>query len=243
MTAALNTKAFWIWENSSSDILCASKEFDISRNPVSARLVSVADDTYMLYINGKAVQSGAYWIQYQETDLLPYLKKGQNVIAVYATNQGGAAGFLADLELTFADGSKERIISDKSWMSSGEVPAGACDVAVADGWTGNIVLKTIEGVGKGFGKMLKGMLMKNILTKLSALVLKDGIRGFKDKMDSTKRGVAPLLGIAKPVIKAHGNSNALAFRNAVEQAKIFVETDINGTISAEIAKMKEEKAE
>jgi hypothetical protein len=125
MTAALNTKAFWIWENSSSDILCASKEFDISRNPVSARLVSVADDTYMLYINGKAVQSGAYWIQYQETDLLPYLKKGQNVIAVYATNQGGAAGFLADLELTFADGSKERIISDKSWMSSGEVPAGA----------------------------------------------------------------------------------------------------------------------
>ena len=124
-----------------------------------------------------------------------------------------------------------------------DVPAGACDVAVADGWTGNIVLKTIEGLGKGFGKMLKGMLMKNILTKISALILKDGIQGFKDKMDSTKRGGAPLLGIAKPVIKAHGNSNAFAFKNAINQAKIFVETDINGTISAEIAKMKEEKAE
>ncbi len=124
-----------------------------------------------------------------------------------------------------------------------EVPAGACDVAVADGWTGNIVLKTIEGLGKGFGKMLKGMLMKNALTKISALILKDGIRNFKDKMDSTKRGGAPLLGIAKPVIKAHGNSNPVAFKNAINQAKIFVETDINGTISSAIAKMKEEKAE
>ena len=134
--------------------------------------------------------------------------------------------------------------ADYNFIGNVEVrdgPAGACDVAVADGWTGNIVLKTIEGLGKGFGKMLKGMFMKNILTKISALLLKDGIQGFKNKMDSTKRGGAPLLGIAKPVIKAHGNSNPLAFRNAIEQAKIFVETDINGTISAALAKMKEEE--
>ena len=124
-----------------------------------------------------------------------------------------------------------------------DVPAGACDVAVADGWTGNIVLKTIEGLGKGFGKMLKGMLMKNIFTKMSAAFLKDGIRSFKMKMDSTTRGGAPLLGIAKPVIKAHGNSNPVAFKNAIKQAAIFVETDINGTISAALEKMKEEKAE
>ncbi|MBQ3531842.1 MAG: phosphate acyltransferase PlsX [Oscillospiraceae bacterium] len=122
-----------------------------------------------------------------------------------------------------------------------DVPAGACDVAVADGWTGNIVLKTIEGLGKGFGKMLKGMLMKNFFTKMSSVFLKDGIREFKGKMDSAKRGGAPLLGIAKPVIKAHGNSNPVAFKNAINQAKIFVETDINGTISAAIAKAKEEK--
>lgn len=122
-----------------------------------------------------------------------------------------------------------------------DVPAGACDVAVADGWTGNIVLKTIEGLGKGFGKMLKGMFKKNLLTILAAALVKNGIDGFKNKMDSTKRGGAPLLGIAKPVIKAHGNSNPFAFRNAIEQAKIFVETDINGTISAALAKMKEEE--
>lgn len=122
-----------------------------------------------------------------------------------------------------------------------DVPAGCCDVAVADGWTGNIVLKTIEGLGKGFGKMLKAMLMKNALTKICAVILKDGIRGFKAKMDSTARGGAPLLGIAKPVIKAHGNSNPVAFKNAIKQAKIFVETDINGTISAALSKLKEEK--
>ena len=79
--------------------------------------------------------------------------------------------------------------------------------------------------------------------QISALFLKDGIKGFKAKMDSTTRGGAPLLGIAKPVIKAHGNSNPVAFKNAIKQAKIFVETDINGTISSAIAKMKEDKAE
>ncbi len=123
-----------------------------------------------------------------------------------------------------------------------DVPKGCCDVAVADGWTGNIVLKTIEGVGKGFGKMLKAMLKKNFFTKLSALFLKDGIKNFKSKMDSSAKGGAPLLGIAKPVIKAHGNSDAVAFKNAIKQAKIFVESDINGTISAAIAKIKEEQA-
>lgn len=124
-----------------------------------------------------------------------------------------------------------------------DVPNGICDVAVADGWTGNVVLKLIEGLGKSFGKMLKAMLMKNFLTKISAVLLKDGIKNFKSKVDASTRGGAPLLGIAKPVIKAHGNSNPVAFKNAILQAKIFVETDVNGTISAALAKMKEESAE
>jgi hypothetical protein len=124
MTTALKTNAFWIWGNTASDLFCASRIVDISAPLASARLLSAADDTYMLYVNGKAVQTGAYWVQYQETNLLPHLKKGKNVIAVYATNQGGAAGFLADLELVFKNGKKEHITSDKSWMTSGEVPAG-----------------------------------------------------------------------------------------------------------------------
>ena len=123
MTTALNTKAFWIWGNTASDLFCATRTIDIPALPASARLISAADDTYMLYVNGKAVQSGAYWVQYQETNLLPYLKKGKNVIAVYATNQGGAAGFLADLELVGKDGKKEHIYSNRSWKTAGDIPA------------------------------------------------------------------------------------------------------------------------
>ncbi len=123
-----------------------------------------------------------------------------------------------------------------------DVPSGAfCDVAVADGWTGNVVLKMIEGLGHAFGKMVKGMFLKNIFTKLSALSLKSGLAEFKHKLDYTERGGAPLLGIARPVIKAHGSSNPEAFKNAIKQAKIFVETDVNGTISTAIKRLKEEK--
>lgn len=120
------------------------------------------------------------------------------------------------------------------------IPDGGADVVVADGWSGNIVLKLTEGLGTGFAKMVKGMFMKNIFTKLSALSLKGGISDFKAKMDYTKRGGAPLLGIAKPVIKAHGSSNAEAFMNAIRQAKAFFDNRIIETIEENISDMKEE---
>ncbi len=118
-----------------------------------------------------------------------------------------------------------------------ELPFGGCDVAVADGWTGNIVLKLTEGLGSGFGKMFKAMLMKNVFTKFAALFLKSGLRDFKKKLDYTEAGGAPLLGIARPVIKAHGSSNATAFKNAVRQAKAFVEGDVNGAIAKGLEEM------
>ena len=79
--------------------------------------------------------------------------------------------------------------------------------------------------------------------ELASHCMEDIDKNFKNKVDSSTRGGAPLLGIAKPVIKAHGNSNPVAFKNAIDQARIFVETDVNGTISAALAKMKEEAAE
>jgi glycerol-3-phosphate acyltransferase PlsX len=120
---------------------------------------------------------------------------------------------------------------------------GVCDVAVADGWTGNIVLKTTEGTGLAFSKMVKRMFTKNVLTKLGSLPMKEGIRDMKQKTDYSERGGAPLLGITKPVIKAHGSSDATAFRNALEQAKIFYETDVNGAILSALAERKEAKEE
>ena len=120
-----------------------------------------------------------------------------------------------------------------------DIPSGACDVVVADGWTGNVILKLTEGLGLSFGKTLKNMFLKNIKTKFAALLLKDGIKDFKKKMDYTEFGGAPLLGISKPVIKAHGSSNATAFKNAIHQAILFSEKEVIQTISDNITKGKE----
>ena len=121
-----------------------------------------------------------------------------------------------------------------------DLPKGVCDVAVADGWTGNVVLKLTEGLSSAFGKKLKGIMLRNFFTKLGALTMKKGVAEFKKSMDYTERGGAPLLGIAKPVIKAHGSSDPKAFMNAIRQAKAFYEQDVIGTISAAVAAQKEE---
>lgn len=100
------------------------------------------------------------------------------------------------------------------------------DVLVTDGFTGNIILKMTEGFGLFMGKKLKTMFLKDIFTKISAVLLKDSINEFKKSFDQSEYGGAPLLGIRKPVIKAHGSSDAKAIKNAVRQAKFCVETKL-----------------
>lgn len=112
-----------------------------------------------------------------------------------------------------------------------DIPLGEADVVVTDGFTGNLILKTIEGMGKFFSSSLKDMFSGGIGAKLGALMLLKKIGAFKKKMDYTEHGGAPLLGAQKPVIKAHGSSNAKAFFNAVRQAKICVENDLVGEIT------------
>ena len=107
-----------------------------------------------------------------------------------------------------------------------EVPFDVCDVVVADGFTGNIFLKTCEGMGKFLMKTLKDVLTTNIATQLSALTMKEKTKELKHKFDASEHGGAPLLGISKPVIKAHGSSDSNAIKNAVRQAIHFVETGI-----------------
>ncbi len=99
-----------------------------------------------------------------------------------------------------------------------DVVSGAADVMVCDGFTGNVVLKTIEGVGMFFAKEIKGIFTESLKTKIAALMVKSGIRRFKKIMDYKETGGAPLLGISKAVIKAHGSSDARSFKNAIKQA-------------------------
>lgn len=109
-------------------------------------------------------------------------------------------------------------------VEASAVPFGACHVLVTDGFTGNILLKTVEGAGKLVMGRLKGMFYSSPLTKLSALIMKKHLAGFKHSFDATEHGGSPILGISKPVIKAHGSSNAKAFKNAIRQAKIYAES-------------------
>jgi len=116
-----------------------------------------------------------------------------------------------------------------------EVPFGKCDVLVADGFTGNVILKLIEGMGSFFMKRMKRMLYANICTKLSALVLKKELTRFKRDFDASEAGGSPFLGIQKPVIKAHGSADARAIMNACRQAAAYVDNNVNEEIVRRIA--------
>ena len=116
-------------------------------------------------------------------------------------------------------------------LEAREMPKGVCQVAVSDGFTGNIALKLYEGMGSFFAGELKGMLTDGITGKLAALLIMKKVKAFKKKLDYKEVGGAVLMGISKPVIKAHGSSDAKAFYNAVRQAKRCVDGDFIGEIS------------
>ena len=116
-------------------------------------------------------------------------------------------------------------------IESREMPKGECDAVITDGFTGNIALKLIEGTASTLFKLIKQVLYKNIFNKLAALVIKKDLYALKSMMDSSEVGGAPLLGVKKPVIKAHGNSDAKAIKNAVKQAITFTETGVIEKIS------------
>ena len=114
--------------------------------------------------------------------------------------------------------------------------SGVADVVVADGFSGNVFLKTVEGTASLFSKKLKSALTKNIFTKISALTLMGGISEMKKSFDYTEHGGAPILGAKSVVIKAHGSSNAKAFYNAVRQAKLFAENNVVKLIADNLQK-------
>lgn len=111
-------------------------------------------------------------------------------------------------------------------VESRELPAGACDVLVCDGFTGNITLKLIEGMGKFMSRTINNLFRHSLFTKIAYLACKKEIKKLKKRLDAGEYGGAPLLGISKPVIKAHGNSDAKSMYNAIRQAKQFAESGI-----------------
>lgn len=124
-----------------------------------------------------------------------------------------------------------------------DVPYGAADVIVCDGFTGNVVIKLIEGTASALFSMLKGVFYKSFITKLAAMILKPGLKTVKAKMDYSEYGGVPLLGIDGVVFKAHGSSDAKAICNAVCAAATYVSAGVNDKIKAALAFDAAEKEE
>ncbi len=120
-----------------------------------------------------------------------------------------------------------------------DVMEGTADVITCDGFVGNVILKTVEGMGHVVGGMVKSIFTKGIMTKLAALCVMKNINDFKQTMDYREYGGAPLLGTKKPVIKGHGSSDAKAVYSAIKQAKRFVETNIIEEIIKNVSSMEE----
>jgi glycerol-3-phosphate acyltransferase PlsX len=116
-----------------------------------------------------------------------------------------------------------------------DIPYGKCDILVCDGFVGNAVLKSMEGIASLIIELLKEEMMKNHLTKLGALLLKDGFKNILKRMDYKEYGGVPLLGINGAVIKAHGSSDSHAFLNAVRQARIFVKNDVLNNLKVQVS--------
>lgn len=116
-------------------------------------------------------------------------------------------------------------------VESKELPYCPCDVLVTDGFTGNITLKLIEGLGMFMFSALKDIFTTNVITKISYLSMKKQLKEFKMMFDASEYGGAPLLGLSKPVIKAHGSSKAYDIQSAVKQAKKYYNQQIIEKIS------------
>ena len=123
------------------------------------------------------------------------------------------------------------------------VPLGAVDVVVCDGFNGNVLIKSIEGTAMFMGSMIKKMFKKNLGSKIGYLLCKSGVNDMMKLLDSREIGGTQFLGIKKPVIKAHGNSDRLAFRNAVNQAMTAAKSNFTEQLEQDLAVLKERAAE
>lgn len=120
-----------------------------------------------------------------------------------------------------------------------EIPRGICDVIVADGFTGNVLLKLTEGLGLTMMKSIKQRFTDGGIAKLGAALLKDKLRGLKEEFDYSEYGGAPILGVKGPMIKMHGSSDAKAVKNAILMTIPYVDGKVVETIENSVLEIEE----
>lgn len=134
---------------------------------------------------------------------------------------------------------------DKSHMNfvgnveAREVPRGACDVIVCDGFVGNVILKLTEGLALNIMELLKSKFTDGVKAKIGAMFLLDKMKEIKSEFDYTEYGGAPILGVKGPVVKMHGSSNANAVKNTILKGIPFAKENVVGTISEAVFEIEE----
>ena len=119
-----------------------------------------------------------------------------------------------------------------------EIPYDAGDVIVADGFTGNCILKLYEGVAMCMMGLIKDIFTKNLKNKIAASLILPDMKELKKHMDYNEYGGAPIMGASKPVFKAHGDSKAKTFKNALRLTKAYVEGNVVDEITRSVANLR-----
>ena len=167
----------------------------------------------------------------------------ENVLNVKSPRVGLLNNGAEDTKGTALQQETHVLLKDSELNFVGNVEAkdaldGVCDVLVTDGFTGNVFLKAIEGTASLVMSELKGVFYSNIITKLAALMVKKKMMGLKDKMNPDTIGGTALLGISKPVIKAHGSSTEHAFKSAILHAVKEVKSGVAERLQENTKKMR-----
>ncbi|MBP3684203.1 MAG: phosphate acyltransferase PlsX [Oscillospiraceae bacterium] len=148
-----------------------------------------------------------------------------------------------DAYALLTDAKEKGLINFVGNVEARAVPLGEVDVVVCDGFSGNVMIKTIEGTAMFMGSMLKRMFKKNLGSKIGYLLCKSGVSDMMKLMDSREIGGTQFLGIKQPVIKCHGNSDRLAFRNGIKQAMVAAESNFTEQLEKDLAVLKERAGE
>ena len=214
------------------------------KRPSLAPIIPSMNQSYILLDGGANVECRPEMLKQFAVMGSVYMDKIMNVQSprVGLLNVGAEEEKGRELELETHKLLKEAPVNFIGNIEGREAALGGCDVLVTDGFTGNIYLKTVEGMGKFMKLSLKKLFFKNIGTKIAAAFTMKGIKELSNKMDYRETGGSPLLGTSKPVIKAHGSSDARAFKNAVRQAKEFIENNVIEEITSSLSRTENDEA-
>jgi phosphate acyltransferase len=222
-------------------LLIVGRTKGIERPALSPMLPTLNGNGFLLLDVGANMEAKpSHLVQYAVMGDV-YMKKVRGVESprIGLLNVGSEEGKGSELVKAAYDELNQMPINFIGNVEARDLLEGAADVVVCDGFSGNLVLKSIEGTAMSLFSLLKEELTSSLKNKLAAAVLKPAFKTVKSKMDYSEYGGAGLFGLNAPIIKAHGSSDARAFASAVKQAKVMHDESVIETIRQSVETIKE----